>query len=305
MKIVFAKNTKDFNEWDNYILNTNRGNHLMLTDWLNSYKSYGFPSEIIFIKQNDKIVGGIGAVVAKFSFFKFYIIPYGPISDHGHDDLISIILEEAKKSAIAKNCCYFQFSVPKSDTNELRDFSYANNLEFKQKYSTGKLFKYIYCAEGVNYISLEKLSNSATVDEALQNFSPRTRRDIRIGIKNIDSVVEAKTEQEIEDAYNLCVLNSIQANYSIREWKDIRETVLNLVINEKALFLTAHKNEVLVGSIFLIKSGNHLTYVFGGSNKDYSTIYPGYALQWEAIKISIKLFLGMLTHLVMQLKLLN
>lgn len=79
MELLFTKDNNWMQKWDDFLLQENRGSHLLYSDWLNSYASYGFDYEVLLVLENDKIVGGFGAVIAKSLFFKFYIIPHGPI----------------------------------------------------------------------------------------------------------------------------------------------------------------------------------------------------------------------------------
>ncbi len=287
-EIIFAKSKTEFTEWDNFVTNSPKGNHLVLSDWLNSFKSYGFENEIIFIKENNEIVAGLGAVIAKFSFFKFYIIPYGPIFNISFESKILGLLETAIKSSKEKSCCYFEITTPTTDSEKLAPYSYPSNLSLGKDFKSGKLFKYVYAASGINLLDLTNY-NSDSAEDLLMSFSVRTRRDIRIGIKNIDRIDTANSIEQIKAAYDLCILNAKQANYSIRDWESIRRTLSDMIVSKQGFFLMAYSGDTLVGSIFLIKAGKHLTYIFGGTKKEFGNIYPGYALQWEAIKLSLEL----------------
>ena len=79
MKFIFTKQKEWLEKWDEYVCNHSKGSHLIYSDWLKSYKSYGFDFEIGLMLDNNNIVGGFGVVIPKFLFFKFYIIPHGPI----------------------------------------------------------------------------------------------------------------------------------------------------------------------------------------------------------------------------------
>lgn len=288
MIINKAKTKEEFLRWDKYIVENPKGNHLILSDWLDSYSNYGFEKEIIYIEDNNEIVGGYGAVIAKFQFFKFYIIPYGPIVNTGYESQIQILLEKGKENALAKSCCLLQTSLPFSDNELVSDFSFPLSIENIINFKKGNPFKYVYSSYGVNLINLKGFDSSKTED-LLMSFSVGTRRKIRIGIKNIEKIKWAKTELEIKEAYDLCLLNAKLAGYQLRNWDSIKDTLLKLIESDKGIFLKAYNQGNLVGSGFFIKSGKHLTYIFGGTKKETSNIYAGYVLHWEAIKISLNL----------------
>lgn len=288
MEILIAKEQSEFNDWDNFVANNPKGNHLILTDWLDSFKSYGFDKEIIFIKENNQIIGGFGAVIAKFSIFKFYILPYGPLVNEKHQNQIPQLVENAKKRAISNSCCYFQISIPKSNSEELIDYSYPLDITLDNEFKPGKLFKYVYAADGVNFCNLKNFSFNNS-DELLMSLSSNTRRHIKKATNNIDDIKSARTNEEIKSAYELCLLNAQNSNYSLRAWKDIKNSLINTIKKDKGLFLTVIKDETVIGSGFFIDSGKHLTYLFGGTIKTTHDISTGYAIHWEAIKISLSL----------------
>lgn len=287
MEIILAKEKKDIELWDNFVIENPRGNHLVLSEWLNSFKSYGFENEIIIVKKNNIITGGYGAVIAKFSFFKFYIIPYGPIVEKGYENKLSELVEEAKKRAVSNSCCYFQVSIPKSDSEYLAPYSYPSDFNLDKKYKIGKLFKYVYSSDGANFINLKGFNDENT-EELLMSFSSNTRRHINKVINNVDEVKYAKTHTEIKNAYELCVLNAEKSNYKIRNWNDINKSIINLINKNKGFFITAHKDNQVIASGFYISAGKHLTYLFGGTIKTSHNISGGYALHWEAMKFSLK-----------------
>jgi len=95
-------------------------------------------------------------------------------------------------------------------------------------------------------------------------------------------------DDEIEKAYHLFKENSITSSYSIREWKEIKETLVQLNQKGYLKMLAAFKEDELKGAILLVKGGNYYTYILGGSKKEVPDLRTGDFLQWEAIKLSIQ-----------------
>ena len=151
MKSFFTKDNNWLKKWDAFLKTENRGNHLLYSDWLSSYKSYGFDFEVfIIINENEKIIGGFGAVIAKTLMFKFYIVPVGPIFTIGNESENDFALEKLKIRAKELNCCYCQFSFPHSNENTgFKHFFSTNNINLND-YKSGNLFKYVYSPKGVN-----------------------------------------------------------------------------------------------------------------------------------------------------------
>ena len=112
IKSFFTKEQIWLDKWDNYLQESERGLYNQLSFWIKSYEVYGFNYDFFILTEDDTIIGGCGVVLAKFSVFKFLIVPCGPVLDKNQEHLIDEIVTDLKKYAVEKNCCYFQISVP-------------------------------------------------------------------------------------------------------------------------------------------------------------------------------------------------
>ena len=65
MNFIITKDPKWIQKWDEFLLNESRGSHLIYSQWLQSYASYGFDYEIFIAHEDEVIIGGYGAVIAK------------------------------------------------------------------------------------------------------------------------------------------------------------------------------------------------------------------------------------------------
>lgn len=287
MEFLFTKESEWLTKWDSFVSTNQRGSHLVLSDWLNSYKSYGFDYEIGLLLNEDEIIGGFGAVIPKFAFFKFYIIPHGPICDIGYEDRLRDCLVALKNRAKSLNCCYVQFSVPLTDNASISSQSYLPtdlNLE-DTKFKEGKLFDYIYCSYGLNWVDFKGLTNE---DDLLKDLNSHGKRNIKSAYKNNLILTAAKTEDAIESAYNLVELNAQNSSYSVRNFKEIKNSIIDLINKGIGVFLVASIKDEIKGSAFFIKNGKSLTYLFGGTLKEKPDLRIGYFLHWEGIKMAFQ-----------------
>ncbi len=287
MEIIFTKSKKWLDKWDDFITKNDKGNHLNFSDWLASYGSYGFDYEICIAIGEDEIIGGYGAVIAKFLFFKFYIISSGPVVGKNYENKISDIIIEMKNRAQKLGCCYFQFSFPVANNQEIIPFVYPEsnfNLPFDIK--KGAFFKHVYPSYGINWIPFDGCESK---EELLKKFSIQVRRNIKLSYQNnpiIDFVTE---EKECKLAYELIEQNAQKGNYSVRSFNDFGSTILSLIKKGKAFFVVAKVNNEIKGVSILVDTGKYLTYITGGTSKEKPDLKLGYLLHWEAIKKSFDL----------------
>jgi lipid II:glycine glycyltransferase (peptidoglycan interpeptide bridge formation enzyme) len=281
MKISVTKDAVYQKKWDDFVSTNENGSHLQLTAWLQSYTSYGFDYELFVVEEEDKIIGGFGAVIAKVLFFKFYIIPYGPIVKEEHSLLIAQLLKAIPLRAKKIKCCYCQVSFPVFRKPDLLLDYYKDLAELG--YSKGNLFKYVYSSNGLNWLDLAKYHSA---EEILLDFKSSVRRDIRSAARKGHAVKFLTSEEAVKAAYDLCLENAKSNNYSLRDWNSFKTTILGLIANGTGKFIAAYKDNDIKGALFLVKAGNYYTYILGGTKKEKPDLLTGHLLQWEAIKLS-------------------
>lgn len=281
MELIFTKEASYLKQWDAFIDQSCYANHLQFSQWLQSYVSYGFDFEVCLLLDNQRIVAGYGAVIPKFSFFKFYIIPNGPIfSDVEDKDVIQKMVSSISKRAKELKCCYAQFNFPLAIR---KGNPILEPIHFQSNFKKGSLFKYIYASEGVNWLDFSKYDSE---DAIIQDFKSSVRRDIRSSERKGQSISCLTQENDIRTAYQLCEGNAKRAGYSLRSWSDFKAPVLNLIQENRAKFIASYKDNDMKGALFLVKSGNYYTYIFGGAKRETPDLLTGHFLQWEAIKMS-------------------
>lgn len=283
MEIIFTKDAGWLAGWDKFVTNENRASHLLLSDWNRSFTSYGFDFEVCILTENGKIYGGFAAVIAKVAMFKFYIVPHGPIIIPGSENQFNDLIDKVPERAKHFNCCYCHISLPVSKTENTHTYSSFENLTLRNA-KGGHLFKYIYSAYGLNWIDLKGFDE----ESKLMSLKSSSRRNIRYSYRKDLELKSLTTKEEIEAGYALFTENSNQANYTIREWKDMKETLFNLNEKGNLKILSAYKDNEMKGAILLVKAGNYYTYILGGSKKETPDLGVGDFLQWEAIKLSLK-----------------
>lgn len=273
----FTKEQVWLDKWDNYLQETPRSSYILLSDWVKSYVSYGFEIELGLVVKGEIIVGGFFAVVAKVAFFKFYIVPYGPIATNDEISVLNILISNVTNRAKEIKSCYCQINLPFYNNQE--------HLSSLQDYKSGQLFKYVLSPNGLNWLDLKKYSDSELL---LSDFKSSVRRDIRSSNRKGLIVDVLSDENEIKKAYYLCVANASERNYAIRDWKDVEKSILNLSEKKLGKFIAAYKDGELKGAIFIVKSSNYYSYLFGGTKKEKPDLLVGHFLQWEALKLSIQ-----------------
>lgn len=288
MEWIITKEEHWCHKWDAFILTNPRGSHLVLSDWLKSYSSYGFDFELCIGSIDGQIIGGYGAIIAKALFFKFYIIPYGPVLSKGFEKQLDEVLPILKHRAKLLNCCYVQFSLPVSSNKTILDQVYLpmQIQQAVQEFSKGKLFTHVYCAYGINWVDFNNCSSS---EEFMSILPAKTRRNIRLAYRFEAVNILIANEYDLKKGYELIEKNALLGNYSVRSYKDIENTILAMIQDSNAHFLLLKHEGLIKGASFSISAGRKLTNIFGGTTKGKPDIKSGYLMHWEWILKSLEL----------------
>ncbi len=284
MEIFYTKDQYWLDKWDAFVIKEDRGSHLLLSDWVKSYESYGFEYEFCIGVENDRIVGGYAAVIAKTLVFKFYIVPYGPIVAQGFENKLNELIKTVPKRAIYYNSSYCHVTLSFSTVSNEHTYNLKTKLSALNKVKEGHLFKHVYSSNGLNWIDLKEFSDA---ESKMLTLNPSVRRNIRNSYRKGLVLEDMNSIEKLEKGYRLFIQNSKLGNYSIRAWDDIKESLIALLDKGVLKMLGAYKDGELKGAILLIESGNYFTYVLGGSKKEVPDLRTGDFLQWEAVKISI------------------
>ncbi|MBM6499482.1 peptidoglycan bridge formation glycyltransferase FemA/FemB family protein [Flavobacterium macrobrachii] len=283
IKIISSNDGEWLKKWDDFVINENISSHLMLSDWNKSFKSYGFDFEVAILLDDNSIIGGFAAVIAKAIFFKFYVVPFGPIVSGVSILHLNSLIENVKERAKKWDCCYCHVSLPFSKSSNKHVINYSERLDSLKNAYEGHEFKYVYSANGLNWKSVSEFQSE---EELLNSFSTVVRRNIRSSLRKELKLVFAENEEDIKKGYDLCLLNAKQNGYVLRDWNSFGNTIVEMVQKNKAKFLLAINNDTIKGATLLVKAGNHYTYILGGSVKEKPDILVGHFLQYNGSKLA-------------------
>lgn len=283
MTILITKDIDWLNKWDDFVLNENHGSHLLLSEWNKSFTVYGFDFEICMLLDNQKIVGGFASIIAKVAFFKFYIVPFGPIVSAKYESNLDDLIDKVKKQAHFYSCCYAHISLPFSMQKNEHSYLPDSKLRSLINAKKGQLFKYIYSTNGINWKSVREFE---TEEALIKSFRASVRRYIRSSQRKGLELKFLVNEADIKKGYNLCLDNAKKNGYSLREWNTFKNTIMSLVEKGQAKFIVAVFDNQIKGAAFIIKSGNYYTYILGGTVKEKPDFLAGHFLHYAAIKLA-------------------
>ncbi|HEY6142796.1 MAG TPA: GNAT family N-acetyltransferase [Flavobacterium sp.] len=284
MEIIYIKDKDWLKKWDDFIITEDRGSHLLLSDWVKSFQSYGFDYEFVICVEEGIIRGGYAAIIAKVLVFKFYIVPFGPIITKGYEEKLNELIATVPNRAKYYNSCYCHITLPFLPVSNAHIYTDLPKLSVLNTAKDGHFFRYVYSSNGFNWIDLKGIDEESKI----MTLKPAVRRNIRNSYRKGLVLEDMNTKEKLEEGYHLFIENSKLAHYSIRDWDDIKTSLFGLLEKDVLKMLGAYKDGELKGAILLVKSGGYFTYILGGSKKEVPDLRTGDFLQWEAVKLSLE-----------------
>lgn len=287
IKSFFTKEQSWLDNWDNYLQSTERGLYIQLSFWIKAYNVYGFNYDFYIITDDDKIIGGCGVVIAKFSVFKFLIVPCGPVLDKNQEHLIDSVLTDLKEYAINNNCCCFQINLPiiKEEVG-FHDYT-LNKIPSKSIFYSGlegTKFKYVIPLHGMRLVDLYK----KTFDEVVEGFGSNHKRNLKKASSFDFQFQQVKSEEAIAEAYDCFVQNAQNKGYPLRSYVSMKDTLQNYIANNQAIIATCIYQSRVVGAIYVMICGQRLIYINGGVLKEYQNLPISIYMHSKLIKYSIE-----------------
>jgi len=284
MEWLWTKEKEWWDKWDLFNNSTARGHYLQLSDWLFSYHIFGFETELLVGLENNEICLGYGIIKVKYLLFKFYIINNGPIIREGYEsyleEAIQFFLDKSKKD----KAFYCHMCLPVLEEGTLPFALSRSSLPNNSLYFTGKmgmLYKIVFSLGGLLWVNLDYVNE----EERLADFNIKTRRDIRASQRKGLVMIEAQTNDQVEEAYHCIALNAKAKGFSVRPWKEFKQYLLDSYKKGFIIFLMAYKDNECKGAMMLLKVNEKYTYVMGGYKREKPDLLAGYFLQWEATKM--------------------
>lgn len=253
------KNIKISNSEHNaFVENHINGDLCQLTAWANVKSKYWY-SRRVAVADNNGILCGVALMLFRkipFTSRTICYIPRGFVCDYNKKDIVSFILEEAKKIAIKERAILLSID-PVIERNQIDDLKeYLLLLGFKHKgYTTG------FVDNQPRFSMITSLPDTA--DKLFRSFSQRTRNSIKKGNRydlefevitsNLETTIHhfnklMKTTGERDNflirdnEYFVKLLNSlgkenaelIYVKMNLEKTKQVLANELNMIVAEKA-----------------------------------------------------------------------
>ncbi len=266
----FSNSSADLAAWDTFLQSHPRGLYNQYSDWVQSYASYGFRTGFVFLKDGDMLVGGAGYVVAQFSFFKFMVVPCGPVLLPGYEMEIEPCIQKLHQKAKETGCCYFQISLPLCKEHNAQDIFSLHSLppsSFFYQGKEGTRFKFVIPLYGMRPIALQEPTFAGIRKGYSKNHLRNVVKGEKFGLQF--RWITHEEQQLLAAAYACFEQNAKDKGYPIRSFDAIGDTLTTYLAKGLARIGVCFLGKTLVGALYVMECGGRYIYINGGVFKEH------------------------------------
>ncbi|HEY6563514.1 MAG TPA: GNAT family N-acetyltransferase, partial [Pirellulaceae bacterium] len=279
-------NPEDRRRWDHFLLSSIRGQHVQLTTWLASYRSYGGDYRVLLAESDDTILGGVGLIELGHRLCRIAHCPAGPIVAEGQEHLIPELIRAACDLARRRKCVSVQFQPPTSLDPMPRNFGPPAGLfPGSDTIRPGAALPGLVGVEQMLWVDFPPARDveewTATMFEG---FSASTRRNLRLADRSGVEVREARDADELREGYAVIEQNGAAQGYPTRTWAEFGETLSLQVAERHASLFTARHEGRLLGAVYGCWAGRRFSDSMAGTIRSKPDLKIGHFLRWGAMR---------------------
>jgi lipid II:glycine glycyltransferase (peptidoglycan interpeptide bridge formation enzyme) len=238
--------------------------------WQETLGKKVFRFELRNEKQTPVIVGQYIAYPL-IKGYTYWYAPYGPVfNSETSPEAIERFLAGVKEAAKKHHAIFVRSELPEK-------YNYKETVPFVSKSS--------YTQERCEWV----VDARQTIEDILKNMEQKTRYNVRLAEKkNLTVTVEKETISDASKTIFLQLMEDTAKRNGFRLHEDgYYETIFeNLNTEKNGAVVIISKDKIPLAINLLVKTGETVHYLFGGSSDEHKNLMGSYLVHLESIKIT-------------------
>lgn len=263
--------------YDGFLTRHPKGHFLQSWSWGQVKQATGWQAHRFLVERGGEPVAAASVLARRLpGMGVFYYAPRGPVVDFADTEALDTLLKAIAQQAAADRATLLKLdpdvSVARTDVDET-----LRRRGFRLTGGPAKNF------EGLQPRFVFRLPITASEDEIMAAFSPKTRYNVRLAYrKGVE--LRTATEADLKPFYNLLVHTAARDRFLVRDSSYFQAIWDHMVVKDEARLFLAEVEGKLLGATLAFKFGEKVWYLYGASASEDRGYMPNYALQWEMIR---------------------
>lgn len=222
-------------------------------------------------EKSDLVITGQYIAYPLIKGYTYWYAPYGPVvNSETSPEAIERFLAGVKEAAKKHHAIFVRSELPQK-------YNYKEVVPFISKSS--------YTQERCEWI----IDAKQTIEDILKNMEQKTRYNVRLAEKkNLTVTIEKETISDANKAIFLTLMEDTARRNGFRLHEDgYYETIFNNLNREKnGAVVIILKDNIPLAINLLVKTGETVHYLFGGSSDEHKNLMGSYLVHLESIKVT-------------------
>lgn len=261
-------------EWDDFVANHLNGSLLQTTNWARLKNRFGWTSQRVWLKQDNRLVAGAQILVrsAALGLLRVGYIPHGPLANWSDDEQIDILFNQIDHAIYSERVGLLKFE----------PLIWQNEFLMDKWKDLCQRHEFVPSSDTIQPPRTVLVDLQPTEDEILARMKQKTRYNIGLATKK-GVIVRQGTSEDVSIFNQLIRITSDRNEFGVHE-PEYYQAAYDLFSPKDVALFIAEYNEKPLSSIMVFKCGKQAAYLYGASSNEERHRMPAYAVQWAGIQ---------------------
>lgn len=235
-------------------------------------------SEVIYIKEYDKIIASMMILIKRITKLKSSIIysPGGPVCDILNESILKKLIDEIDNIACIENAFVLKFDPKIIYSEENIKYFKSFNMILSRNNST---IQPIY--------NIAITTKDKNMESILSDMSSNSRYSVKYAIKKNVQIYSSRNLGDLKIFYELYNQTVNRNKFPCRSYDYFESLLKSFNDDEIKIYIAKHEGDYLAAAI-AINYGKEVTYLYGSSSDIKRNLRATYFLQYEMIRWAVE-----------------
>ena len=261
-------------EWDNFVAAHLYGSLLQTTAWARLKNNFGWSSQRIWLRQDNKLQAGVQMLIksAAFGLARIGYLPHGPLVNWHDAEQVRVLFHQLDLAAYQRRVGFVK----------LEPLLWQDEFPAAQWQAICEEYDLQTSADTIQPPRTMLLDLRPSLDDILSTMKQKTRYNIRLAERK-GITVRQGTATDLPAFIQLMHLTGQRDGFGIHAADYYKRAYEVFAPDDVALLLAEFEGRPL-SAVMVFKNGPRAAYLYGASSDEERNRMPNYAAQWAAIQ---------------------
>ncbi len=267
-------------EWDEFVAQHPHGSLLQTTAWARLKNNFGWSSQRVWLRQDDKLQAGAQLLIksAAFGLARVGYVPHGPLVDWQDPEQVKVLFHQLDLAAYQRRVGFIK----------LEPLLWQDEAAAAAWPAICQAYDLQTDVDTIQPPRTMLLDLRPSLDDILAAMKQKTRYNIRLSARK-GVTVRQGTEADLSAFIRLMRTTGERDGFGVHAPDYYRRAYEVFAPDDVALLIAEYEERPLpekrpLSAVMVFKNGPRAAYLYGASSNEERNRMPNYAVQWAAIQ---------------------